>query len=131
MAREMPGHAKIAYRESWLLPELGIQVTDWHFHPGCERDQDFYVDIALIRPGQDTWQLVDLYLDVVLREGRGLDVLDTDELLAAMTEGFIDARTARQAIETSHATVDQLAAHGYDLKSWLGDLGIELSWRRR
>ena len=138
MAREMPGHPKIAYRESWLLPEFGIQVTDWHFRPGCERDQDFYVDIALIRPGGHSWQLVDLYLDVVLRTGRGLDVLDTDELLAATAEGYIDARTTRTAIETTHATVDQLAAHGYDIGSLAGRTGhrahvapqvAELEWR--
>lgn len=131
MARDMPGHPSIAYRESWLLPSLGIQVTDWYFHPGFERDQDFYVDIALVRPGERSWQLVDLYLDVVLRTGRGLDVLDTDELLAATAEGFIDAHTAKLAIETAHGTVDQLAAHGYDITAWLAELGFELTWRRR
>jgi predicted RNA-binding protein associated with RNAse of E/G family len=130
MAREVEGHRSLAYRESWLLPELGIQVTDWYFHPGQERDQDFYIDIGLIRPGERRWQLVDLYLDVVLRTGRGLDVLDTDELLAATAEGYIDARTAQQAIETTHRTVDQLAAHGYDVTAWLAGLGIELTWRR-
>jgi uncharacterized protein len=131
MAREVTGHQSLSYRESWLLPDLGIQVTDWYFHPGHERDQDFYIDIGLIRPGERRWQLVDLYLDVVLRTGRGLDVLDTDELLAATAEGYIDARTARQAIETTHRTVDQLAAHGYDVAAWLAELGIELTWRRR
>lgn len=131
MAREMVGHPSMSYRESWLLPDLGIQVTDWYFRDGHERDQDFYIDVALIRPGERTWQLVDLYLDVVLRTGRGLDVLDTDELLAATAEGFVDSRTARSAIETSHATVDRLAAHGYDLSAWLADLDIELTWRRR
>jgi predicted RNA-binding protein associated with RNAse of E/G family len=131
MARAMPDHPSMCYRESWLLPELGIQVTDWHFHPGRERDQDFYVDIALIRPGERTWQLVDLYLDVVLRTGRGQQVLDTDELLAAIEAGYLDAHTARQAIETSHAVVDQLAAHGHDLTAWLAELGIRLTWRRR
>jgi uncharacterized protein len=131
MAREVPGHRSLGYRESWLLPDLGIQITDWYFRPGHERDQDFYVDIGLIRPGEDTWTLVDLYLDVVLRIGRGLDVLDTDELLAATAQGFIDSATAQAAIETTHRTVDQLAAHGYDVTAWLADLDIELTWRRR
>lgn len=131
LAREMPGHPKIAYRESWLLPEFGIQVTDWHFRPGCERDQDFYIDIALIRPDERRWQLVDLYLDVVVRTGRGLDVLDTDELLAATAEGYIDARTAKQAIETSYLVVDQVAAHDYDVTAWLAKQGVDVTWRRR
>jgi predicted RNA-binding protein associated with RNAse of E/G family len=131
VAREVPGHPKLTYRESWLLPELGIQITDWYFRPGHERDQDFYVDVALIRPGERTWQLVDLYMDVVLREHRELEVLDTDELLAATGEGLIDRRTAQQALETTNRTVDQLARHGYVLANWLSDLGICLNWRRR
>jgi uncharacterized protein len=131
LARAMPDHPRLDYRESWLLPELGIQITDWYFRPGQERDQDFYIDIALIRPGERSWQLVDLYLDIVLREGRDLEVLDTDELLAAMSEGLIDRRTAQQALDITHRTVDQLAAHRYDLAAWLADQGINLSWRRR
>jgi hypothetical protein len=131
LARDVVGHPSLCYRESWLLPELGIQVTDWYFRPGHERDQDFYLDIALIRPGGRSWQLVDLYLDVVLRTGRGLDVLDTDELLGATAAGYIDARTARTAIETTHHTVEQLAAHDYDLAAWLAELDIDLTWRRR
>lgn len=131
MAREVPGNRSLSYRESWLLPELGIQVTDWYFHPGRERDQDFYLDIALIRPGGRTWQLVDLYLDIVLRTGRGLDVVDTDELLAATAEGFIDSRTARTAMDTAYRTVDQLAAHDYDVNAWLARQDISLTWRRR
>ncbi|HEX4701115.1 MAG TPA: DUF402 domain-containing protein [Pseudonocardiaceae bacterium] len=131
LARPVVGHPTLAYRESWLLPDLGLQITDWYRHPGHERDEDFYLDVALIRPAERSWQLVDLYLDIVLRNGRELEVLDTDELLAAMGEGLIDRRTARQALDTTHRTVDQLAAHGYDLAAWLADLGIRLSWRRR
>lgn len=131
VARDMVDHPSITYRESWLLPALGIQVTDWYFRDGHERDQDFYIDVAIIQSGEHTWHLVDLYLDIVLRTGRGLRVLDTDELLAAATEGHIDARTARSAIETSHAVVDRLASHGYDLGAWLADLDMDLTWRRR
>lgn len=131
LARPVIGHTKLAYRESWLLPELDIQVTDWHFRAGHERDQDFYIDIATIYPGDTTWRLTDLYIDVVLRTGRELRVLDLDELLAATGAGLVDMRTALSAVGTSHRTVEQLAAHGYDLGAWMADLGIELSWRRR
>jgi uncharacterized protein len=131
MARPVPGHRSLAYRESWLLPELGIQVSDWHRHPGHDSDHDFYIDVALVRPGDSTWQLVDLYLDITLRTGRDLTVLDTDELLGATAAGYIDNRTAQQALETTHRTVDRLAAHGYDLRRWLGELGIELTWSRK
>ena len=130
VARPVVGHQDLVYRESWLLPELDLQVTDWYFRPGHERDQDFYLDIGLIRPGERTWQLVDLYLDIVLRDGRGAEILDTDELLGALGERLIDRRTAQRALETTYRTVDQLAAHGYDLAAWLADLGIHLTWRR-
>ena len=130
VARPVVGHKYMVYRESWLLPELDLQVTDWYFRPGHERDQDFYLDVGLIRAGDRTWQLVDLYLDIVLREGRGAEILDTDELLGALGEGLIDRRTAQRALETTYRTVDQLAAHGHDLAAWLSDLGIHLTWRR-
>jgi uncharacterized protein len=130
VARPVVGHQYLVYRESWLLPELDLQVTDWYFRPGHERDQDFYLDIGLIRPGERTWQLVDLYLDIVLRDGHGAEILDTDELLGALGERLIDRRTAQRALETTYRTVDQLAAHGYDLAAWLADLGIHLTWRR-
>jgi predicted RNA-binding protein associated with RNAse of E/G family len=130
VARPVVGHRHMVYRESWLLPELDLQITDWYFRPGHERDQDFYLDIGLIRAGDRTWQLVDLYLDIVLRDGRGAEILDTDELLGALGEELIDRRTAQRALETTYRTVDQLAAHGYDLAAWLSDLGIHLTWRR-
>ena len=130
LARPVVVHQDLVYRESWLLPELDLQITDWYFRPGHERDQDFYLDVGLIRPGERTWQLVDLYLDIVLRDGRGAEILDTDELLGALGEHLIDRRTAQRALETTYRTVDQLAAHGYDLAAWLSDLGIHLTWRR-
>lgn len=131
LAREVHDHPSLSYRESWLLPEFGIQVTDWYFRPGHERDQDFYLDICVLRPGERTWHLVDLYLDVVLRTGRGLEVLDTDELLAALAEGYVDARTAQTAMDTAYRTVDGLATHGHDVTAWLAAEGVELTWRRR
>jgi len=56
MARPVVGRAKVAYLESWLLPELGLRISDWHFQPGHERDQDFYLDIARIEPGPEVWR---------------------------------------------------------------------------
>ena len=130
LARPVIDRPDLAYRESWLLPGLDLQITDWYCHPGHERDRDFYLDVALVRPGERTWQLVDLYIDIELRTGRDVTVLDTDELLGALGAGLIDRATAQHALETTYRTVDQLAAHGYDLAAWLSDLGITLEWRR-
>jgi uncharacterized protein len=130
-AREIVGHQKLSYVESWLLPEHGLVVSDWYHRPGYERDQDFYLDISEIHPGETRWQTKDLYLDIVLRTGRGLEVLDTDELLAATGAGLLDASVATHALETTYRAVEQLTAHGYDLAAWLATEGIELSWQRK
>jgi uncharacterized protein len=130
LARAVVDHPKIHYLESWLLPELSLRVTDFYFRPGHERDQDFYLDISVTQPGQPAWHSVDHYLDIVLRTGRGVDVVDTDELLAAIGAGLLDSTSGQRAIETAYRTVDRLAAHGYDLSTWLSTLDINATWRR-
>lgn len=130
VARPTPGRAEFTYLESWLLPALGLRVTDFWFSPGHERDQDFYLDVVGVERDGDTWRSTDFYLDIVLREGRGLKVLDTDELLAAGTAGLLSPADARKALEVTYRTVDGLAAHGHKLADWLSTLDIELTWRR-
>ncbi len=131
MAREVVGHPRIAYIESWLLPELGVRVTDFWHQPGEERDNDLYLDITDTVLAGRVWHTVDHYLDIALWTGRRLEVLDTDELAAALLAGLIDVDTAQRAMLTTFHAVDRLAAHGYDLDAWLRDVGIKLRWRRR
>ncbi|MEU6646007.1 DUF402 domain-containing protein [Saccharomonospora sp. NPDC046836] len=130
MARQAPGRTQFDYLESWLLPSLGLRVTDFWFTPGHERDQDFYLDVVTIETEGDTWLATDLYLDLVLRGGRDVQVLDTDELLAAVAGGLVRPEQACHALETTYATVDALARHGYDLAAWLSTVDISLTWRR-
>lgn len=52
MARPTPGRAQFHYLQSWLLPSLGLRATIFHFNPGHERDQDFYLDVATTRPAR-------------------------------------------------------------------------------
>jgi uncharacterized protein len=129
MARRVVAHPHIAYLQSWLLPELGIRVNDFTHHPGDERPWDHYLDIATITRDGAAWHTVDHYLDIGLRDGRGLDVVDTDELTAALLAGLVDGRTAQLAMDTAFAAVDGLAANGYDLRRWLCGRGITLTWR--
>lgn len=119
MARPMVNRPNIDYLESWLLPGLGARVTDWHFAPGHERDQDFYIDIAEIEPGPTAWRATDLYLDIVVRTGRDLEVLDIDELLAALGAGLIDFGAAEGALHRAYDLVDKIASHRYDLDRFL------------
>ena len=131
MARPTPGRAQFHYLESWLLPSLGLRATVFHFNPGHERDQDFYLDVGEYTPGRTVWHAEDHYLDLVVRTGVGCELTDVDELLAAASEGLLPQGTAQRAVERAVRTVDGLAGHGYDLHRWLVGLDMELSWRRR
>ena len=132
MSRPMVGRASAHWMRSWLLPALGLAVTEFSWNPGHERDQDFYLDVCAIDrdggPDGGRWRLTDLYLDIVLRTGRGADVIDVDEFVAAVGAGLLDPRLAEHALASSHAAVDGLAAHGHDLDAWLAGLGIVLTW---
>jgi predicted RNA-binding protein associated with RNAse of E/G family len=128
MSRAMVGRASAHWMRSWLLPALGLAVTDFSWNPGHERDQDFYLDVCEIHRDGDRWRLTDLYLDVVLRSGRDATVIDVDEFVAAVGAGLLDARQAEHALHSSYAAVDGLAAHGHDLDRWLAGLGITLTW---
>ena len=128
MSRAMVGRPSAHWMRSWLLPSLGLAVTDFSWNPGHERDQDFYLDVCEIEGEGDRWRLTDLYLDIVLRTGRDATVIDVDEFVAAVGGGLLDARRAEHALQCSHTAVDGLAAHGHDLDAWLAGLGITLTW---
>ncbi|MDK8479012.1 DUF402 domain-containing protein [Corynebacterium pseudodiphtheriticum] len=42
-------HPQFGYLESWLLPKLSLRVSIFHYRPGFERPQDFYIDIVEIK----------------------------------------------------------------------------------
>lgn len=131
LVRDVVDHPRIRAIESWLLPRLNLRVTDFFFHPGHERDQDFYLDVVAVETGTRVWRTEDHYLDLVVRTGREVEVLDTDELLAAVTAGLLDQAAAQRALHTAFSAVDGLARHGYRLDRWLASLGAHPVWRRR
>jgi predicted RNA-binding protein associated with RNAse of E/G family len=131
MSRAMVNRPTADWVQTWLLPELGIAVTDWWWRPGHVRDQDFYLDIGTIERHGDRWTLVDHYLDIVVRTGRDAEVLDVDEFVTAVALGLLDAATAEAALHRSYRALDGIAAHGHDLDAWLAGFGITLDWRAR
>ena len=128
MSRPMVDRAQAHWLRSWLLPALGLAVTDFSWNSGHERDQDFYLDVCEIERDGERWRLTDLYLDIVLRTGRDATVIDVDEFVAAVAHGVLDPRRAEHALHSSHGAVTGLAAHGHDLDAWLAGLGIALTW---
>ena len=129
MARPAPGRAQFHYLESWLLPSMGLRATVFHFNPGHERDQDYYLDVSAITVGEGRWQTEDQYLDLAVKTGHRTDLLDIDELLAAHRQGLVSTEEAESALATAVSTVAALAAHGHDLGAWLSEAGMELRWR--
>ena len=129
MARPTPGRAQFHYLESWLLPDLGLRANIFHFNPGHERDQDFYLDVGQIRVGPDRWETEDHYLDLVVRTGRGTDLVDVDELLEAHAHGLVTTEIAEAALQSAVRAVGGLAAHGHDLNAWLSSLDVHVTWR--
>ncbi len=123
-------HPQFHYLESWLLPHVSLRATVFHYNPVHHRDQDYYLDIgefAEIRP--DCWKSIDHYLDIVVRTGRDLELLDVDELLAAHAAGYLSLSDSRRAVETATAAIDGIASHGYVFEHWMESQGISLSWK--
>lgn len=129
MARPTPGRAQFHYLESWLLPSVGLRASVFHFNPGHEREQDFYLDVGRYIAEENTWHAEDHYLDLVLRTGVGVELCDVDELLTAVRHGLLTPEVGEQAVRTAADTVDGLARHGYDLHQWLAGHGLALNWR--
>jgi uncharacterized protein len=130
LARPTPGRAQFHYLESWLLPSIGLRATVFHFNAGHERDHDYYVDVGEFTPGRDVWRSEDYYLDIVVRNGKGADLADIDELLDAVRHGLLRPEIGEQAVRRAVHAVDGLARHDYDLQRWLAAEGMNLTWRR-
>jgi uncharacterized protein len=129
LARPTPGRAQFHYLESWLLPSLGLRATIFHFNPGYERDQDYYLDVGRYTPGAAVWHSEDHYLDLAVRTGIGVELSDVDELLTAVRHGLLSPEVGEQAVHSAIGAVDGLARHDYDLHRWLAGNGMALTWR--
>jgi predicted RNA-binding protein associated with RNAse of E/G family len=129
VARPTPGRAQFHYLESWLLPSLRLRATVFHFSQGYERDQDFYLDVGPITVDGDVWRSEDHYLDLVLRTGTSVELIDVDEVFEAVQAGLITAENASVAVQTAAVAIDGLARHDYDLGRWLAEKEMVLTWR--
>ena len=129
MARPTPGRAQFHYLESWLLPDLGLRANVFHFNPGHERDQDFYLDVGQISVGPDRWEAEDHYIDLVVRTNRDTELVDADELFQAHRDGLVTTETAQATLLCAVGAVKGLSGHGHDLNAWLTSIGVQLTWQ--
>jgi predicted RNA-binding protein associated with RNAse of E/G family len=128
LSRPMPDHPTLTHLRSWLLPGLGIRVTDFSWKPGHERLQDHYLDVVDIARDGEVWRTEDHYVDLVVHTGQRTEVLDLDELAEAVAARLLDTDRAARALATSHRTLAGLAEHGHDLERWLATHDITLTW---
>ena len=92
-------HPRFGYLESWLLPDLNLRANIFHFRPGVDVHQDFYIDVAEIQRDGAVWTTRDLYVDLVATRSEPISVLDIDELSAAASAGLISAEDTEKAID--------------------------------
>ncbi|WP_020577279.1 DUF402 domain-containing protein [Actinopolymorpha alba] len=128
IARPVVDHPRIAWLQSWLLPDLDIRVTDFRGHPGQDRYEDHYVDVLRVTIEGTAWRAVDHYLDILVRTGKDAVVVDSDEFVAAVRAGYLEPPDAEHALETTYRTFAGITANGYDVDAWLRSLGITLTW---
>lgn len=128
MARPTPGRAQFRYIESWLLPSLGLRATVFHFNPGHELEQDYYLDVGEYTAGAARWHSEDHYLDLAVRTGIGAELLDVAELLTAVRNGLLSAEVGEHAVRRAVTAVEGLSKHGHDLQRWLATEGMDLRW---
>ncbi len=96
--------------------------------PKIARWYDFYVDVMMFDVQETCWTSRDLYLDVIVTEGKAARILDTDEFLGARAEGLLTAAEARFALTTAHTLLNGLGSCGYSLRAWLrGAVGLEVA----
>nr|WP_236147426.1 DUF402 domain-containing protein [Mycolicibacterium sp. CH28] len=131
MARPTPGRAQFHYLESWLLPSLGLRANVFHFNPGHEREQDYYLDVGHFAAGETRWRAEDHYIDLVVYAGDRTDLVDVDELLEAHRAGLLTTKAAESALLRAVAAIEGLTRHDHDLNSWLSTHGMTLTWRAR
>ena len=121
-------HPRFGYLESWLLPGLGLRANIFHFRPGIEEHQEFYLDVAETTQRDGVWTTRDLYVDLISNTGEPVEVVDIDELAAATSTGYITAADAEKAIEATLNAVEGITRHGDDAMAWLASAGAPLTW---
>ncbi|WP_426718206.1 DUF402 domain-containing protein [Corynebacterium auriscanis] len=123
-------HPDFSYLESWLLPEHNLRVSRFHFREGFKPSQELYVDIALITQESThdsaVWTTRDLYVDLVSHNDGTWDLLDLDELGAAVESGYITAKEAATALITTQSAIDGISTQGF--AGWIESLGVVMTW---
>ncbi len=127
---EYDDHPESLAMRAQVLPDLGLQIVrfDYRKPKRPHANFDYYVDMVRVVEQGERWVVRDLYLDVLVYEGKRAEIIDTDEYLAAIEEGHLNAKEAAYALETAHQLLNGLAKHEYSLEAYLQAEGVTLAW---
>ena len=128
---EYDDHPESLAMRGQVLPDLGLQVVQFEYREPKRphANFDYYVDVVRVSEQGDRWVVRDLYLDILVFEGKRAEIIDTDEYLAAVQENHLGAEEAAYALNTAHTLLNGLAQYGYSLRTWLKSAaGLEVAF---
>lgn len=127
---EYDNHPESLLTRGQVLPNLGLQVVRFEYREPkrSHNNFDYYVDMVRVSERGERWIVRDLYLDVLVYEGKRAEIIDADEYLAAIQEGHLNAEEAAYALTTAHTLLNGLAKHKYNLEAYLQAEGVTLAW---
>ena len=112
----------------------GCAPSIFHFNPGYELDQDYYLDVGRYTPGQTVWHSEDHYLDLVVRTGKGVELDDVDELLTAVRHGLLTPEIGEEAVRAPSTpskacpATTTTSTGGFLARAWISP-GVEFRGR--
>ena len=128
---EYDDHPESLAMRGQVLPDLGLQVVRFEYRKPkrTHANFDYYVDVVRVSERGKRWVVRDLYLDILVFEGKRAEIIDTDEYLAAVQENHLGAEEAAYALNTAHTLLNGLAQCGYSLRTWLKSAaGLEVAF---
>ena len=109
--------------------DVALRVTVFHFNPGHERDQDFYLDVGRYTPGETVWHAEDHYLDLVVVPAPGSSWPISTSCSRRSATACSAPKPANKQFRRAVSTIEGLSRHDYDLDRWLAGHGVVLTWR--
>lgn len=112
---------------TWLLPELGLRLTQYRPRSRHARRGSSLVTAARIEWDTRSWTTTDLLLGLEIPEQGATRVIRSEDFADAVSDGTIRLSEADYALHTVLRTLDELRLH-HDLNQWLAHRGVAEQW---
>lgn len=112
---------------TWLLPEIGVRLTQYRPRSRHARRGSSLITAARIESDTRSWTTTDLLLGLEIPERGTARVIRSEEFASAISEGTIRPSEADYALHTVHRTFHELKQHR-DLNQWLAHRGVSDLW---